>query len=275
MDKQELTGKYLDFINDPKNDDSKQEIIAYLKWAGEAIEKEMTGKKPKLPKIKHSLDFGYSSYHEGLLFFTRDCLVREENPPMYRKLLGEECAEWEESYVDKEVAAIVRGLFNEIFHIDGGIGNAGGEIIEMFYLRKPEETLRACLNLCARILVVFLYSGVLRQIEEEVALIEELGTKYLGMKRDNSRDGKGGTLGIASSEPWFDPYNGGPDAICRLLEGKEITDEWIWEEVIKNGYDQSPCYRYYFMERGEPTGLAGQYLADDGITVINPNKKRH
>lgn len=275
MNKEEVTGKYLDFINDPKNDDSEQEIIAYLKWAGKVIEKEMTGEDPDLPKIQHPLDFGYSGYFMGLLFFTRDCLVREENPPMYREYLGEERAEWEEFYADKEVAAIVSGLFNETFHIDGGIGNAGGEVIEMFYQQNPEECLRACLKLCSRILVVFLYSGVLRQIEEEVALIEEFGPKYLGMRRDGSGDGKGGVLVSAEPKWWFDPYNGQSlEVINRLRQGKEITDEWIWEQVIKNGYDKDPLYRYYYMKPGEKTGNAGMYLAKDRLEGINPNKKR-
>lgn len=276
MSKEEVTGKYLDYINDPENDTGKDGMLHYLKWAGGALEREILGEDLELPEVKHALDFGYAEYLEGVLFFTKDCLVREENPTMYLEDIGSERAKWQRSYEDKEVAPLAGEMFDETFHIDGGIGNAGGVVIEMFYRLKEKETLLATIKLCARILVVFLVDGAVRQIKEEVALIEQLGTSYIGMKRDGSGDGKGGVLVSREPEWWFDPYNRQSiEVINRLRQGKEITDEWIWEQVIKNGYDKDPIYRYYYLKPGQATGNAGMYLAEDGVTAINPNKKKH
>lgn len=276
MSKEEVTGKYLEYINNPENDTTKEDMLHYLKWAGGALEREILGVDLDLPEVKRALDFGYAEYLEGVLFFTKDCLVREENPTMYLEDIGEERAGWQRDYEDKEVAPLAGEMFDETFHIDGGIGNAGGVVIEMFYRLKEKETLLATIKLCARILAVFLADGAVRQIKEEVALIEQLGTSYIGMKRDGSGDGKGGVLVSKEPEWWFDPYNRQSiEVINRLREGGEITDEWIWEQVIKNGYDKDPIYRYYYLKPGEKTGNAGMYLAEDGVTAINPNKKKH
>lgn len=276
MSKEEVTGKYLKYINDPQKEDSEEEMLDYLNWAGEVLEREILGSDLGLPEVDRALDFKYLKYLKAVVFFTRDCLVREENPTMYLEDIGAERAKWQRTYEDQEVAPLAGELFDEIFHIDGGIGNAGGVFIEMFYRLKEKETLLATVKLCARILAVFLVDGCVRQIKEEVALIEQLGTSYIGMKRDGSGDGKGGVLVSAEPQWWSDPYNRQSlEVINRLREGKEITDEWIWEQVIKNGYDQDPLYRYYYMKPGEKTGNAGMYLAEDGVTAINPNRKKH
>lgn len=274
MSKEEVTGKYLEYINNPENDTTKEDMLHYLKWAGGVLEREILGEDLRLPEVKHALDFGYCEYALGLVFFTRDCLVREENPTMYLEDIGKERAKWQRSYKDQEVAPLAGELFDEIFRIDGGIGNAGGVFIEMFYRLKEKETLLATVKLCARILVVFLVDGAVRQIKEEVALIEQLGTSYIGMKRDGSGDGKGGVLVSADPEWWYDPYNGQSlEVINRLRQGGEITDEWIWEQVIKNGYDKDPLCRYYYMKRGEKTGNAGMKLAKDRLEGVRPKRE--
>lgn len=276
MSKQEVTGKYLEYVKNLDNTLDKQGMTDYLKWAGGVLEHEILGNDLGLPEVKHALDFEYCEYALALVFFTRDCLVREENPTMYLEDIGKERAKWQRSYKDQEIAPLAGELFDEIFRIDGGIGNAGGVFIEMFYRLKEKETLLATVKLCARILVVFLVDGAVRQIKEEVALIEQLGTSYIGMKRDGSGDGKGGVLVSREPEWWFDPYNRQSiEVINRLRQGKEITDEWIWEQVIKNGYDKDPIYRYYYLKPGQATGNAGMYLAEDGVTAINPNRKKH
>lgn len=276
MSKEEVTGKYLDYIKSPEADTSKEEMLEYLKWGGAVLEREILGLNLDLPEVRHALDFRYCEYYKGVLFFTRDCLVREENPTMYLEDIGKERAKWQRSCEDQEVAQLAGEMFDETFHIDGGIGNAGGVVIEAFYRLKEKETLLATVKLCARILAVFLVDGTVRQIKEEVALIEQLGTSYIGMKRDGSGDGKGGVLCATEPQWWSDPYNRQSlEVINRLREGGEITDEWIWEQVIKNGYDQDPLYRYYYMKPGEKTGNAGMYLAEDGVTAINPNQKKH
>lgn len=276
MSKQEVTGKYLDYVKNLDDTLGKQEMTDYLKWAGGTLEREILGDDLNLPEVKHALDFEYCEYLLAVVFFTRDCLVREENPTMYLEDIGKERAKWQRSYKDQEVATLAGELFDELFHIDGGIGNAGGVFVEMFYRLKEKETLLATVKLCARILAVFLVDGTVRQIKEEVALIEQLGTSYIGMKRDGSGDGKGGVLASSPPDYWSDPYNAQSlEVISRLREGKEITDEWIWEQVKKNGYDKDPLYRYYYLKPGEKTGNAGMYLAEDGVTAINPNQKKH
>lgn len=274
MSKEEVTGKYLDYINDPEKEDSEEVMLDYLKWAGGVLEREILGNDLELPEVEHSLDFKYLKYLKAAVFFTRDCLVREENPTMYLEDIGTERAKWQRSYKDQEIAPLAGELFDEIFRIDGGIGNAGGVFIEMFYRLKEKETLLATVKLCARILVTFLVDGTVRQIKEEVALIEQLGTSYIGMKRDGSGDGKGGVLVSADPEWWYDPYNGQSlEVINRLRQGGEITDEWIWEQVIKNGYDKDPLCRYYYMKRGEKTGNAGMKLAKDRLEGVRPKRE--
>ena len=249
-------------------------MLDYLKWAGGVLEREILGSDLGLPEVDRALDFKYLKYLKAVVFFTRDCLVREENPTMYLEDIGKERAKWQRVYEDKEVAPLAGELFDEIFRIDGGIGNAGGVFIEMFYRLKEKETLLATVKLCARILVTFLVDGTVRQIKEEVALIEQLGTSYIGMKRDGSGDGKGGVLVSAEPEWWYDPYNGQSlEVINRLRGGEEITDEWIWEQVMKNGYDKDPLCRYYYMRRGEKTGNAGMRLAKDRLEGVKPKRK--
>lgn len=275
MSKEEVTGKYLKYINDPQKEDSEEVMLDYLKWAGGVLEREILGNDLGLPEVEHSLDFKYLKYLKAVVFFTRDCLVREENPTMYLEDIGAERAKWQRSYEDKEVAPLAGELFDEIFRIEGGIGNAGGVFIEMFYRLKEKETLLAAVKLCARILVTFLVDGTVRQIKEEVALIEQLGTSYIGMKRDGSGDGKGGVLVSAEPQWWYDPYNGQSlEVINRLRDGGEITDEWIWEQVVKNGYDKDPLCRYYYMRRGEKTGNAGMRLAKDRLEGVRPKRKK-
>lgn len=275
MSKEEVTGKYLDYINDPQKEDSEEVMLDYLKWAGGVLEREILGNDLELPEVEHSLDFKYLKYLKAAVFFTRDCLVREENPTMYLEDIGAERAKWQRSYKDQVIAPLAGELFDEIFRIDGGIGNAGGVFIEMFYRLKEKETLLATVKLCARILVTFLVDGTVRQIKEEVALIEQLGTSYIGMKRDGSGDGKGGVLVSREPEWWYDPYNGQSlEVINRLRQGEEITDEWIWEQVIKNGYDKDPLCRYYYMRRGEKTGNAGMKLAKDRLEGVRPKRKK-
>lgn len=274
MSKEEVTGKYLDYIKSPEADTSKEEMLEYLKWGGAVLEREILGLDLDLPEVNRALDFRYSEYYKGVLFFTRDCLVREENPTMHLEDIGAERAKWQRGYEDQEVSQLAGEMFDETFHIDGGIGNAGGVVIEAFYRLKEKETLLATMKLCARILAVFLVDGCVRQIKEEVALIEQLGTSYIGMKRDGSGDGKGGVLASSDPQWWSDPYDRSLEVLQHLRAGGEVSDEWIWEEVKKYGYDKDPLYRYYYLKPGQKTGNAGQYLSDDGRKVINPNRKK-
>lgn len=274
MSKEEVTAKYLEYVKNLDDTLDKQAMTGYLKWAGGVLEREILGLDLDLPEVGRALDFEYCEYLLAVVFFTRDCLVREENPTMYLEDIGAERAKWQREYEDQEVAPLVGELFDELFHIDGGIGNAGGVFIEMFYRLKEKETLLATVKLCARILAVFLVDGCVRQIKEEVALIEQLGTSYIGMKRDGSGDGKGGVLVSAEPQWWSDPYDRSLEVLQHLKAGGEVSDEWIWGEVKKYGYDKDPLYRYYYLKPGQKTGNAGQYLSDDGRKVINPNRKK-
>ena len=269
-----MTAKYLEYVKNLDDTLDKQAMTGYLKWAGEVLEREILGLDLDLPEVGRALDFEYCEYLLAVVFFTRDCLVREENPTMYLEDIGKERAKWQREYEDQEVAPLAGELFDELFHIDGGIGNAGGVFIEMFYRLKEKETLLATVKLCARILAVFLVDGCVRQIKEEVALIEQLGTSYIGMKRDGSGDGKGGVLASSPPQYWSDPYDRSLEVLQHLKAGGEVSDEWIWGEVKKYGYDKDPLYRYYYLKPGQKTGNAGQYLSDDGRKVINPNRKK-
>lgn len=274
MSKEEVTAKYLEYVKNLDDTLDKQAMTGYLKWAGGVLEREILGLDLDLPEVGRALDFEYCEYLLAVVFFTRDCLVREENPTMYLEDIGKERAKWQREYEDQEVAPLAGELFDELFHIDGGIGNAGGVFIEMFYRLKEKETLLATVKLCARILAVFLVDGCVRQIKEEVALIEQLGTSYIGMKRDGSGDGKGGVLASSPPQYWSDPYDRSLEVLQHLKAGGEVSDEWIWGEVKKYGYDKDPLYRYYYLKPGQKTGNAGQYLSDDGRKVINPNRKK-
>ena len=133
MSKQEVTGKYLDYVKNLDDTLGKQEMTDYLKWAGGTLEREILGDDLNLPEVKHALDFEYCEYLLAVVFFTRDCLVREENPTMYLEDIGKERAKWQRSYKDQEVATLAGELFDELLVIDGDICNVFLFLLEMFY----------------------------------------------------------------------------------------------------------------------------------------------